>query len=143
MSTAAERRSDRSDALRHYRNLCYAAEHRAELRTWRNGAPTVVPIEGRRLIERVVRENRLAPVTVRFYGGQTGHGYGYYKSRTISVSSRGVTLVTMLHELAHVETPDQRGHGPDFRAVYLGLCDEYLPRYARSLAAAFDHYGLM
>jgi hypothetical protein len=44
-----------------------------------------------------------------------------------------------LHETAHLLTPDDPGHGPEWRAVYAGLLDAYLRDGAgREFLRAFD-----
>lgn len=122
-------------------NVTYAAEQRAARRAWPKGAPTLVPVEARRFAEQVVLGECWVPVEFEFYSGQPGRAWAYNDRRRISFSRRGLTKWIVLHELAHIATPDDRGHGREFRSEYLRLCRIYLPGFGRSLAAAFRWYG--
>lgn len=133
---AVERR--RATALTYHRNLCYAAEAEA-----RRAAkpPTLTPREARTLFDAVVADLGCEPITLRFYTGNRGAGWAYSKQRIVSLSRSGLSGDIVLHEIAHVISAD-RGHGPAFQRDYLNLCRQWMPGYARSLAAAFKRLGL-
>lgn len=127
---------------RWFNNATYAAEHEAESKAWRRGgAPHLVPVEAREFTERVIAEQGWEPIEIGFYSGGSGSGRAWdgtgKRPRRVRYSRRGVDAVVVLHELAHVATPGDRGHGEAFRNEYLRLCRIYLPNYARCLAAAF------
>jgi hypothetical protein len=125
-----------------YSNVAYAAEARATDRCWRGkGEPVLVPVEARRFAEHVIQTEGWEPVEVRFYSGRTGGGWAFDKDRRISLSNRGPTRSLVLHELAHVATPGDRGHGKQFRSEFLRLARRYMPAFARSLAAAYVWFG--
>lgn len=131
----AQRRRD--DSYRHG-NLTYAAERRAK-----NHGPAIPAREARQVVEWIVADRGWEPIDVRFYENRgSGSAWAYDKRRLITFNRKGLTRPTVLHELAHIETPGDRGHGPGFRGMYLYLARIYLPRHAASLADAFHYYDL-
>lgn len=128
-----------------YPNVTYAAEARARCRAWPKGVPTLVPVEARRFAEQVIAEQDLGPVIIEFYTGKPGAAWAYNahddRPSILSMSRRDCARWIVLHELAHIATPEDRGHGRAFRSENLRLCREYLPGYARSLAAAYRWFG--
>ena len=138
MSTTAKRHHG-------YGNVAYAAEARAIMRAYPRGVPTLVPVEARRFAEQVIAEQGWEPVAIEFYTGRPGGGWAYDGARggprLITMSRRDPNRLTVVHEIAHVATPDDRGHGHAFRTEHLRLCKIYLPGFARSLAAAYRWHG--
>lgn len=131
----AQRRRD--DSWRHG-NLTYAAERRAK-----NHGPTIPAREARQIVEWIVADRGWGPVTLKFYDNhKSGTGWAYRKDRVVALNRKGLTRTLVLHELAHIETPGDRGHGPTFRGAYLYLARIYLPRYAASLHESFRYYDL-
>lgn len=58
--------------------------------------------------------------------GTTGRAWGTSRFALTIGADRADALATLLHELAHLATPRDRGHGDLWRAVFFEACEELL-----------------
>lgn len=55
----------------------------------------------------------------------------------IEIGNRGKCSHVVLHELAHLLSPDDKGHGRDFARVFLALVRRFFPEQAPTLLAQY------
>ncbi len=130
-----------------YKNVIYAAEARAEDRC---PTPEIGMTGARALLREVVDDwwfwprEQIPVVTLTFYRGARGTGWAYRRSPVpeIRLSKQGIDRHTVLHELAHIVTPDDPGHGAAFLYWYRVMLSDFDKRFHRSLNAALRHYGV-
>lgn len=129
----------RDNAKDYGRQACYRAEQIA-FGADRFGGAVFSPDEIRAAtaeIHRAHGDGGSVP-TIEFPAHRKGGGVAYGFRRLICLPPRGTTLVVLCHELAHVYTARDVGHGPAWRREFVRLVDAAIgSQEAKRLADAF------